>query len=107
MTTPFAFLEPWRAVTRGGGDAVEQEFRRELAEGHVLFHRPVRALARRHDGDDVLFELVDTGECAVVHLTWSTRSERPPFPTTRTYESVSFWASTAMFRDHADVDGNG
>lgn len=105
MPRPIEFLEPWSAVAHGGG-ALEQELRRELAAGHVLFGRSVRAAARRHDRDDVLFELTDTGECAVVHLTWTGREERPPFPMTRTYRSISSWEHRDAECDRADLEGD-
>jgi hypothetical protein len=105
MTAPGEFEEPWSAVAHGDG-ALEQELRRELAPDHALFGRSVRAAARRQDRDDVLFELTDTGECAVVHLTWTGRPERPPLPMTRMFESISLWMSTAMMRDRADFDGD-
>lgn len=103
MVEAMVFLAPWNDV--GGGGEAERELRRELSPGHLLSGRPVRAIARRLDRHDVLFEATDTRECFVVHLTWTSRVERPPFPLTRSYASVSSWAATAMRDDHAEFEG--
>lgn len=100
MEEPIAFVEPWSVVEGHDRDAREKELVREVASGHVLFGRPARALARRHDRDDVLFEMTDSGECAVVHLTWTrARRDPPPYPLTEIHATVSSWASTAMLLD--------
>ena len=79
------WLEPW---SYGGIDeepayglGFEQELRRELAPGHVLFgvRDHARAVAGRMDNDDVLFWLgEEDGRFAVVHLTWSGHAESIP-----------------------------
>jgi hypothetical protein len=97
-------LDPWTAVA--DGDALEAELRREVAPGHALYGRGVRALARRTDCDEVLFALVGSDECAVVHLTWTGKAERAPLPFTATFPSVPTWASTAMTADHAEFAGD-
>ncbi|HSM92567.1 MAG TPA: hypothetical protein VLT47_06720 [Anaeromyxobacteraceae bacterium] len=105
MADAIVLLAPWSDPR--GGDEAERELRREVSAGHLLSGRPVRAIARRHDRDDVLFEAADTGECFVVHLTWSSRAERPPLPATHAYASVSSWAATRMLDDHADFENGG
>jgi len=87
---------PWMAVFEGDAASLEQELAREVGPGHRLAGRTVRAIARRADQDDVLFELLDSGECAVVHLTWGARPEQPPFPSTRTYPSMEAWRGAEL-----------
>ena len=59
------------------------ELQRELKAGHPLFGVSVRAIGRRYDQDDVLFEFHDgTGRVAEVHLTWVGVNEQPPWPGT-------------------------
>ena len=67
---------------------LEAELRREVASPHPLFHRPLRAVARREDRDDVLF-VPATGESPVhcVHLTWSVETDAK-WPHTQSYDSI-------------------
>jgi hypothetical protein len=63
------WMTPWVEVVNAA--ALEEELRREVAAGHLLFGLPVTAVARRRDCDDVLFKVLDgTNRYAVVHLTW-------------------------------------
>jgi hypothetical protein len=100
-------LDPWTAVAPGASEALEKELRRELSPGHILHGLSLRAVARRTDRDDVVFEARGSGECAAVHLTWTGRTERPPFPTTRRFASLDAWASTAMAADHQEFENGG
>ena len=87
------WLVPWNAVDARGAAGVEGELARELGPGHPLHGKRVRALGRRQDCDDVLFELLDSGECAVVHLTWTSS---PP-------EQDSRWPGTSIFSSLAAI----
>ena len=64
--------EPWyRLEDERQRCLLEEELKKELAEGHPLAGLPVEVLARRDDRDDVLVGL-DSGEngrIAEVHLT--------------------------------------
>jgi hypothetical protein len=81
---------------------MEAELRRELKPGNPLFGLPVAAVARRYDQDDVLFELLDgSGRVAQVHLTWVGESERPPWPGTKLFESLTKWAASVR-EEYAD-----
>jgi hypothetical protein len=67
-------------------------------------HESVKAIARRQDNDDVLFELTD-GRVAVVHLTWSASpSSFPDFPWTTLYASIEEFAQKNMIPEHAEWD---
>lgn len=57
----------------------EDEYAAEIAKGHPLYGVPVRAIARRTDRDDVLFNVLrHLCDYVVVRLTWSRREEQPP-----------------------------
>src|SRR5687767_8321273 len=91
-------LEPWETVDEERARALEAELARELASRHVLAGKQVRAVAARMDCDDVLFEVVGAGY-AVVHLTWSQRSDAER-PMTQKFASLEDWAEIAMRADH-------
>lgn len=83
------WLEPWAILHPTERGDVERELRREIGRGHILHGRNARALLRRVDRDDVLFVLNVPVQLAVVHLTFTAMSpERPPWPTTETYDQV-------------------
>lgn len=67
--------------------AWEQELRTELSTGHVLDGRRWVMFARRTDRDDAVLHLA-SGGYAVVHLTWSGRTEQPPWPSTTVYQDL-------------------
>jgi hypothetical protein len=71
------FLEPWLEVT---SEAEALQLRKELSAEfwarHPLRGRDMPAVARRQDGDDVLFVSVDEPRVvAVVRLTYASRPE--------------------------------
>jgi hypothetical protein len=63
-----------------------------LHPGHALPGRPWRVIAKALPNDDVIAECED--EVAVVHLTWTQKQERPPWPLT------TFMASADEFESH-------
>jgi hypothetical protein len=80
---------------------LDAELRRELRRRHPLYGRACIAIAKREANDDVLFAL-GAEEVAVVHLTWSRKRERPPWPTTTFYASFDdFVADVAEDFDDA------
>jgi hypothetical protein len=88
MEWPFPFA-PINEEDRFG---FEQELRLELKSGHPLFELPVRALGRRFDQDDVLYEIVDGSDrVAQVHLTWAGDKEKPPWPDHALFNSFAEW----------------
>ncbi len=98
-----ALLEPWAAVTNAQG--LEAELARELPPGHRLHGRPgLRAVARRSDGDDVLF-VSDTSAPAVVHLTWA-KDPAAAHPSIEIYSSIEDWVARRMNVDHDAFAGD-
>ena len=81
------WLDPWIPVSSGG--ALEQELATELPARHILKGVSVRAIARRLDNDDVLFELSGHEKpLAVVHLSYRRESDRQ-LPWTVLFDSWS------------------
>lgn len=81
-------VEPWERLHSEVRATLEQELLRELVVGHELFARPVRAVARRKDRDDVLFVIAQPEQLAVVHLTFTGNPEQPPSPRTVTFDAA-------------------
>ena len=75
----------------------------EFNPRHPFHAVKARAVAKRDDCDDVLFELSGHESLlAVVHLTWSQRSETiPTHPNTTLFASWAEWIA-AMKRDHEE-----
>jgi hypothetical protein len=99
---PFAFMQPWEPV-RDDGHNLDQELRKEIVSGHPLYARLVRAVARRTDCNDVLFE-TDSAEYrySVVHLTWTGELEQNPiYPYTQFYPAWEEWVESRMKPDNA------
>jgi hypothetical protein len=67
------------------------ELAREMSPGHALYGVPTRAIGKRLDRDDILFELTDSsGRLAEVHLTWKA-NDRPPWPHAIVFSSLEQW----------------
>jgi hypothetical protein len=99
------WLVPWRPIERSAAAALERELRRELAPGHPLFGRSdgAKALASRQDCDDVLFELRDPPQFAVVHLTYTKAPpDKPPWPETEMFDDMKGFVERRMRADNDD-----
>ena len=88
------FSDPWWDL-RGGEQAearmrkaITNELRREVGAGHPLAGGQATVVARCTACDDVVMALTD-GRLAVVHLTWSGRRERSPWPSTTVFGSAA------------------
>ena len=82
------------------GVSLAAELAREISARHILFGVPVKAIARRVDCDDVLFELLDGSlRVAVVHLTYAVETD-PQWPHTEMFENYEHFASARMASDH-------
>jgi hypothetical protein len=102
-------LPPWQAFLQDAesqrrADGFAAELRKEVSSRHPLFGFSVLAVAWRCDQDDVLFEIVGRAEkLAVVHLTWTQKTEADPrYPRTRLFSSWQSWAEQVMRPDHDD-----
>ena len=104
MTVPQEIADiPWRSPwSPVASPQFEARLAKEVGPHHVLSERPVIAVGRRIDTDDVLFYLPSgPAALAVVHLTWSTETPEPDsrFPFTHLYQSVSQWIEQCMIPD--------
>ncbi len=79
MKTPLQLVAPWEPIEPAMATKFEDDYATEIGKGHPLYGAPVRAIGRRIDRDDVLFQLLrHLSDYAVVHLTWSEREEPDP-----------------------------
>jgi hypothetical protein len=92
-------LDPWEVIDEGG--SLSEELRREVCPGHLLCNAQVRAIARRVDCDDVLFEVAGLAfSLAVVHLTWK-QEQDAQWPWAEPYAD---WDDFMARRHDPDVD---
>lgn len=95
---PVILPEPWWHPEDANLAAVRSELDSELSVGHALYRVPVDVRARCGGCDEVLLSVVD-GTFALVHLTWSGRPEKPPYPRLGV---VGPWTEVlAALEDHA------
>ena len=89
--------KPWAEVS-ASDKSLEAELHKEVGSKHQLYGKRVRALARRLDNDDVLFQVTGgAAPYAVVHLSWSSKMEQSPaWPATTTYPTLDDWLAQAM-----------
>ena len=79
----------WEGI-ENGKEYFKSELVKEINKEHILYGIEVKEIARREDCDDVLFLLLDgSNRYAVVHLTWSGKSEDSKnYPRTRLYNNI-------------------
>ncbi|BDD03903.1 hypothetical protein [Aureibacter tunicatorum] len=82
------FLQPWYRIEESNrSKALENELRKELSPEHQLFNNELKAIAKREDTDDVLFQFDNSERYAVVHLTWKNKNEKNHnYPRTEIFE---------------------
>ncbi|MCX4986040.1 hypothetical protein [Streptomyces sp. NBC_00572] len=98
---PSLLPAPWWVLDDGMHD-FEIELHRELPLGHPLHGVKASAVARCGGCDDVLFSVADRSFLwAVVHLTWTGREERAPWPMTTPLASLA-----ELLTDWADYGCN-
>lgn len=103
VTANSGFLIPWERIEISTAEGLEKELKLEMNNGHLLFGEKVRAIAKRIDCDDVLFELVEQGKFAVVHLTWTMKKEdSAAFPYTEIFENWTDLHQNRIVRDNLD-----
>ncbi len=90
----FDWPESWQPITdEVVASSFLAELLKEVGPGHRLFQRIVKAVARRLDCDDVLFQTLDSAwPLAAVHLTWSGSTEPDPaWPATTFFAGWEDW----------------
>lgn len=94
----FIWIKPWIATDTHAA-ALVSELHKELNSTHILFEKCNRAIGRRIDCDDVLFECID-GTFALVHLTWlGVKDLHPDFPWTRLFLTFHDFVEKVMIPD--------
>ncbi len=91
------FEKPWGEgsdETETFAAAFDEQLRREVARGHVLYNEHCLAIAKREATDDVLFA-VGEERVAVAHLTWAQKPETPHWPSVTLYSSFEEFLSRA------------
>lgn len=96
------WLDPWHPLSPVEARPFEEELEREMNQRHPLFGMKARAIGRRDDRDDVLFELEGAPpQVAVVHLTRKGAKEKDPrWPHTVIFDSLKAWVEQEMRLDH-------
>ncbi|SDZ43224.1 hypothetical protein SAMN05444365_1164 [Micromonospora pattaloongensis] len=93
MPDDVIITDPWWDLRNPGESEQEQvhaitnEMLRETSPGHALHGMPFAVVGRSDARDDVLLKVDD--RWALVHLTWSGKSEVPPWPTCVMFDSAS------------------
>jgi hypothetical protein len=73
---------------------------------HPLYQQQAIAIGQRCDCDDVLFHLpASSVPYAMVHLTWSGKTEPVGWPATSLYTSLEDWIKQCMQPDHETYRG--
>lgn len=103
MTTTIETLNwrlPWRQLTHPLDlPALQHQLERELADGHPLWGKEAKVMARRVDTDDVLVRCPD-GTLATVHLDWA----KVPHSRPKEYPSMKVHLSAAALQRIIDAD---
>lgn len=96
-------FRPWFPVTGSNAHSV-QELKREIGNRvrHFLYSRldDLRAVWQSSASDDTLFQDQKTGECFVVHLTYTKmKQEVEGWPRIEKYKAVEEWLEKRLWRD--------
>jgi hypothetical protein len=104
----FPWLPPWQPISIPGQEAYESELKAEICQDHPLYGLHVTAIGRTGNGDDVLFRIHGHRcQLAVVHLTFSGRTEKNPrWPTTTFFTDQDDWIMRCMIPDLAKFEQN-
>ena len=94
-------IEPWEEIINPS--AMEAQLKKELSINHPLYEKSVKAIAKRGDCDDVLFENLDYEEFYVVHLTWSSSDFQGKYPKFETFANIEN-ANIKMQSDNAEFE---
>lgn len=93
MRRKFDWGGDWSAATAFEAVWAEDELRRELPSGHILYHQGWTAAGRRQRSDDYLFRLID-GRFAQVRLTRRVETD-PHFPETKIFPTFKEWKAAS------------
>jgi hypothetical protein len=99
---PFEFLEP--GIPPRDPKGLVEKFKREVRRDGQLCGLMIEAIGMRCDCDDVLLRLLDgTNRVAVVHLTWSGKTDfNTGCPETQLFNTIEEWKTECMISDHKE-----
>jgi hypothetical protein len=92
-----AFSEPWFKPDAKQAAALEREVALEVGPDHELHGHAFTTIAKCGGCDRVVFMLDDESR-AMVHLTWSGKAERAPWP--ETVRMGGYIATEIVMDDH-------
>lgn len=98
-------VTPWKRIEdlpeiKNQAEHLSARLKEDLPSKHVLQGLKMKAVARRVDRDDVLFEIEGREmSLAVVHMTWRKETDSN-WPDTQFFENWEQWVRHAMLPDH-------
>lgn len=82
------WLEPWEEIDNNN-TYFDEQLIRELSQGHLLYGLKCKAIGRRGDCDDVVYEVSDVNiKYAIVHLTYSNYRTDNRYPRVKIFDSL-------------------
>jgi len=83
----FRYDMPWHK--EDSPELIENQLYREVGTKHILYGKPVKAIARRQDRDDFIFYIEELKKFAIVHLTWAQRHLQDEYyPSTKLFKNT-------------------
>ncbi|NKF52643.1 hypothetical protein G3R49_18970 [Shewanella sp. WXL01] len=82
------YLEPWSDINEypeSHKNKLSFEAKTEIDIGHILFGKELSVITKREDCDEIL--ILSGSNKYIVHLTWSSNKESPPYPNTVKFDS--------------------
>ena len=96
------WFEPWEEINTSSS-YFEKQLMKEVSKGHILYGLDARAVGRREDCDDVLYKVMHPEfSYAVVHLTYTSKSDNVEYPKTKVFVDIYDWCQNCMLRDHKE-----
>ena len=103
MVDNINWLEPWDSLCVEPS-YFEKELYKEVGRQHILHGKKVKAIGKRYDCEEVLFQVHNSEFCyVVVHLTYcSKEDEHSNYPRTKIYKNLDDWIDKCMVPDHSE-----
>ena len=99
MKSEIKWKEPWKPLEKSNPQLV-RELEKELNPKHPLFGKKATPIALGWDGEDILFKLEGDEKLALVHLTWSGKTEPIGFPHTTLFKNWDDFYTNCLLKDH-------
>ncbi|STZ63258.1 Uncharacterised protein [Moraxella lacunata] len=76
---------------------LNNELKKEVDVGHLLYGMNLTAIFSYID--DVVYQFLENDKIAVVHLTYCSGKDTPPFPLCRIYDNLDDWYEKEFFQN--------